>query len=151
MTPGFLSEFDSRYVGQREGRPAFRLLAPLVYYSAQLAREVVVPGGFITDLASVPRWIGAYLIAGGKAVRSAVVHDWLYASGEVDREQADAVFREAMDAENDPEESWRRWLMWKAVRAFGWSPYGKYRKADGKAEEPEPEAPEQPLDHSPGG
>lgn len=149
MAPGFISEFDSRYVGQRDGRPAFRLLAPLVFRSSVLERQVTVPEGFVTDLASVPRWVVAYLIAGGKAVRAAVVHDYLYDTGQVEREQADAVFREAMDIEKDPEESWLRWAMWAAVRAGGWIPYNSYRRRDrGEPEEPPPEP---PLDHSPGG
>lgn len=149
MTPGFRSDFDARYIGQREGRPAWRLLAPLTFDSALLGRQVIVPEGFLTDLASVPRWVGAYLIAGGKAVRAAVVHDYLYDTGQVERQPADAVFGEAMEAEQDPEERWRRWAMWAAVRSFGWAPYGAYRRRD--RGEPQKPPPEPPFDPSPGG
>lgn len=75
------------------------LLAPLVYASDLLKRDVVVPAGFRTDFASVPRMVGAYLMFGGKGKRAAVVHDFLYSGGlDVTREQADAVFKEALIA-----------------------------------------------------
>lgn len=143
---GFRSEFDARYMGQRDGRSIWRLLAPLIFDSAVLGRQIVVPEGVITDLASVPRWVGAYLIAGGAAVRAAVVHDYLYETGQVPRDQADAVFREAMNVEKDPPEAWRRWSMWAAVRSFGWSPYNRYRNGTAPEKELEP-----PFDPSPGG
>ena len=74
-----------------------RLLEPLVYRSDLLAQLVVVPADFLTDFASVPRLVGAYLLFGGKGKRAAVVHDWLYSGGvRVTREQADDVFREAL-------------------------------------------------------
>jgi hypothetical protein len=146
MSPGFRSDFDSRYVGQRDGRPVFRLLAPLIFDSAVAGRQITVPIGFETDLASVPRWVGTYLLAGGKAVRAAVVHDYLYERDRVTRQEADAVFLEAMDIEQDPEEAWRRWAMWAAVRAFGWAPFNRYRNPGPAAKEP----PEPPFDPSPG-
>lgn len=74
------------------------LLAALVYWSDILGRKVRVPKGFRTDYASVPRVIGAYLLFGDKGKRAAVVHDFLYSGGlaGVTREQADAVFKEAL-------------------------------------------------------
>lgn len=75
------------------------LLDPLVYWSDVLGRKIRVPKGFKTDFASVPRVVGAYLLFGGKGKRAAVVHDFLYSGGvNVTREQADAVFREALQA-----------------------------------------------------
>lgn len=98
-----------------------RLLSPLVYYSERLKRSVVVPDGFETDFASVPRLPFAYLLAGGKATKAAVIHDYLYHASGVSRSDADAVFREAMEATGQP--WWRRSLMWLGVRAFGWTAY----------------------------
>lgn len=94
------------------------LVLPLVYRSDLAGEMFVVPMGFRTDLASVPRLPLAYWLAGGTANEPAVVHDFLYRTRPVSRRMADAVFREASAVCRVP--AWRRWLMWAAVRAFGW-------------------------------
>ncbi len=97
------------------------LTAELIFVSEVLGRLVVVPAGFITDFASVPRLPFAYWVAGDTAHDAAVVHDFLYKSGGTTRAQADAVFREAMAVIGEP--WWRRNLMWAGVRLFGWTAY----------------------------
>lgn len=73
----------------------WKLCEPL-RYDSDLAGEIVVPAGFECDLNSLPRlaWIVApktdYPEAG-------VVHDWGY-RGEMSRDMADAVYREALIA-----------------------------------------------------
>jgi hypothetical protein len=96
------------------------LLSPLVYSSDLLGRLVIVPAGFVTDFASVPRIPVAFLLAGDAAHEAAVVHDWLYSTHEVDRATSDAVFREACLI---GEPAWRAWLMWLGVRVGGMVPY----------------------------
>jgi len=81
---------------------------------------IEVPAGFETDLASVPRFFFAYLIAGGKASKSAVVHDYLHcidAVPDLSRREVDYVFLELMIVEGVA--YWRRQLMWLMVRLFG--------------------------------
>ncbi|BCF96655.1 hypothetical protein PPGU19_012240 [Paraburkholderia sp. PGU19] len=103
--------------GMDDGR--WRLTAPLIYDSDVAGKVIVVPTGFITDLASVPRVPIAYMLAGGTSNEASVVHDYLYTSHIVDRETADAVLREASAVTGVP--AWRRTIMWAAVRAFGGS------------------------------
>lgn len=79
-------------------------------------RILIVPAGFETDLASVPRLPGAYLLFAGRARRSAILHDWLYDQRHP-RAWADAVFRAAMAAENVAPLT--RWAMWAGVRLGG--------------------------------
>ena len=93
------------------------LLAPLVYYSALLADLVIVPAGFVTDYASVPRAPLTYWLFGGVGDEAAVVHDFLYEKGLVPRNVADEVYAEALAACAVP--AWRRGPMWAAVRLFG--------------------------------
>jgi hypothetical protein len=94
------------------------ILQPLIYQS-DIARTVfVVPEGFVTDFASVPRLPLMFLIAGDEAHLAATLHDWLYSRQEVSRSQADAIFREAMTASGEP--GWRSFFMWAGVRAGGW-------------------------------
>lgn len=95
------------------------LLSPLAYKSDVVGEIIVVPFGFHTDFASVPRLPLAYLLFGGVITEPAVIHDYLYATGVLSRRQADAVLLEAMKSINVP--VWRRWPMWLAVRLFGWA------------------------------
>ena len=76
----------------------WQLEGPLQYSSDVAQRVFVVPSGFITDFASVPRIPFAYMVTGGKAQAAAVIHDWLYSTHEVDRETADAVTLDVIDS-----------------------------------------------------
>ncbi|MBB5508183.1 DUF1353 domain-containing protein [Paraburkholderia atlantica] len=95
----------------------WRLTQPLIYDSDVAKQVIVVPTGFVTDLASVPRVPIAYMLAGGTSNEAAVVHDYLYTEHTVDRATADAVLKEASAVTGVP--AWRRAIMWAAVRAFG--------------------------------
>ena len=94
---------------------------------------VSVPKGYITDLASVPRFCWAF-IAPFDVARAAVVHDILYEKintaykGEKiltkhDREKyrkgADDVFKERMESAVPPVPKWKIWAAYNAVRVFG--------------------------------
>lgn len=96
--------------------PQWRLLSPLVYQSDLLGRDVTMPGGFVTDFASVPRAPVAYFLAGNSGNRAAVVHDYLIVSKEVDRRTADKVFKEALTASGV--DDWRATVMYLAVRTY---------------------------------
>jgi len=107
------------------------LQKPLLYYSSLLKSlgkqpQVVVPEGFETDLASVPRLPFLYALWGGRAHREGVVHDYLYRKDSmppVGRSVADRVFLEAMDVRGKP---WNvRWPMYLGVRIGGWTAYHK--------------------------
>lgn len=90
------------------------------YPCASCSRLVVVPEGYETDFASVPRLPFAYLVAGGRAPKSATLHDFLY-SIRAGREYADDVFLAAMKAEGVGPIIRR--LMYLAVRLGGGSRY----------------------------
>ena len=95
----------------------WRLVVPLVY-SSDLLGLIVVPVGFETDFASVPRLPVLFFLAGGFAKAPSVVHDFLYSEhNNFTREQADAAFLEAMEV--DGISTWRRNGMYQAVRLFG--------------------------------
>ena len=99
---------------------AWVVLAPFAYQSAVLDGIVVVPSGFETDFASVPRLPVVYVLSGNTAHKAAVIHDYLYSSGICTRAAADKVFFEAMKLSGVS--GWRRWMMYAGVRLFG----GKY-------------------------
>lgn len=103
------------------GSDSWVLTSELAFSSKVLDRLVIVPVGFATDFASVPRLPLAFLLFGGVADEAAVVHDFLYSTGACSRKLADEVFAEASKACGVP--TWRRWPMWLGVRLFGGSRY----------------------------
>ena len=120
----FLTQLEVRALDGDE----WVLLKPLKYHMTykiyleapkHLGREIIVPSGFVTDLASVPGPLRG-LVSGVKETRKpAVVHDYLYRKKIGTRAWADAVFREAMKDTKTP--FWKRWICWAGVRIGGWS------------------------------
>ncbi|WP_250538175.1 MULTISPECIES: DUF1353 domain-containing protein [unclassified Caballeronia] len=101
----------------------WRLTAPLVYESDIAGETFVVPPGFVTDYASVPRAPLVYWLCGDTSTLASVVHDFLYTTHPVAREVADAVLKEASLLTGVAK--WRAWLMWAGVRVGGashWTP-----------------------------
>ena len=90
------------------------------YYSPLIRECISIPKGFVTDFASIPRLPLTWIVgspATGKYRRAAVVHDYLYFKKETDRDICDKVFREAMEEDNTP--SWKKNIVYSAVRLFG--------------------------------
>lgn len=115
----FLSTLQVEQIDEKN----WRLLNPLRYYSAILDREVVVPAGFVSDFASVPRLPFLYWLAAGKFQAAAVLHDWFYRTDteDITRATADALLAEAMQALG----YWkiRAWFVWLGVRLGGYWSY----------------------------
>ena len=78
----------------------------------------VVPAGFRTDFASVPRPVTWHVPRFGAYTLAAILHDWLVTEGlrtrVVTARQADGIFRRVMRESGVP--VLRRWLMWAGVR-----------------------------------
>lgn len=130
MISKFLDPFRGRQTAWLAGRAVWTTSQPLRYQSARLEAELVVPAEFITDHASVPRLPLIWLIAGGRAIRSATLHDFTYQFGYVilrdgsfrslTRQECDALFYESLRA--DPISGANRmiaWLMYRAIRLAG--------------------------------
>ena len=105
MTAAFLSPLCVTLVTPHanDGIGQWQLLEPFSFYSVVLKKTVVVPVGFSTDFASVPKAILAWGLFGGRYARPAVVHDYLTRYRSCPREKADRVFLEAMRLENSLE------------------------------------------------
>ena len=111
-------DVDLRWHG-KEGQ--WELLSPVV--CAVDRKDIVVPPGFRTDLASIPRAVRSITPQVGKHIPAAIVHDWLYKMGERSRKEADKIFLAAM--KHLGVYGLRRWAMYGAVRGFGWMAWGK--------------------------
>lgn len=114
----FLTSLDVRLISHA-GCGTWRLIGPLAFRSRELGVTIVAPTDFVTDFASVPRVVIAYLFVGNTAHAAAVIHDYLYRTPEyqIDRKRADLVMLEAMRATRVPR--LRREAIYLGVRMGG--------------------------------
>lgn len=113
-------EFWSRSVTEHLDRKFSRVAQPLVYATRipnARGALLVVPVGFVTDFASIPRLLWALLPRDGSYQPAAVLHDWLYTE-DVSRKDADDIFLEAMEACGTCGPVRR--AIWLGVRLCGW-------------------------------
>lgn len=112
------------------------VLAGLLYLANNGARYMV-PRGFITDLASIPRALRWWFDPNGTSRDAAVLHDFLYCIHYTTRGEADALFLEALQACGVP---WGvRHLMYAGVRAGGWVYWDQRKDGASQADFVEPE------------
>ena len=93
--------------------------------------KIIVPAGFRTDLASVPKALWSIIPNSGKHTFAAVAHDYLYANNrkssngifDFSRANCDEIFYNKMRHYQVGKLKAR--TMWLAVRTFGWQFYKK--------------------------
>lgn len=103
--------------GTVNGSRIFMLEHPFRYFSS--FGVITVPGGFITDGASIPRCFWNILAPFGEYFEAAIIHDFLYTeeNRRFTRKQSDDIFMEAMF--NVGIGWFTRGLIYRAVRLFG--------------------------------
>lgn len=92
-----------------------------------------VPKGFITDGASVPRFLWRLLGPPMEAdtIAAAIRHDYHYEHPKM-LSRADADDEFYWDLRGNGVATWRAYLYWLGVRAFGWMHYGKTKNNNEK-------------------
>lgn len=113
------------------------LLEPFKWHVGEYNSEeiIIVPQGFRTDFASIPKLIRAFINPVGKIKPAALVHDYLYnlrgvyadpANGNIrkySRKESDGIFLQIMKAVNMP---WlERHSAYRGVRLGGWAFWNK--------------------------
>ena len=118
--PFFLTRLRTEHLE----KPWVLLLEPLVYCTWLDGRPVliIVPAGFVCDLASVPRLPIIFAMCGDTAKYAAVLHDYVCREGWPWMRGA-WLFREAMMADPYPEPRWRAEIMFSGVVVRGALPY----------------------------
>ena len=124
----FLTPLDVRVL---EGGKRFMLLHQFTYvwrYSEMekfkaLPLKIVVPIGFVTDFASIPRILRLIIPKLGRWNKAAVLHDHAYQTQSMTRKQVDSLFRDAM--RDLGVVRWKIFLMFWSVRLFGWLAWRK--------------------------
>ena len=93
---------------EKEDRTLYLLLEDFEF------NGVVVPKGFVSDGATIPRIFWAILPPVDRYFPAALVHDYLL--GQVDRDEADAAFKESLKLLNI--RRYRIYSMYGAVRLY---------------------------------
>lgn len=120
----FTEPLDTRYMHDTKN---WMILREFDFYIGGLHtdRHVIVPNGFRSDGASVPQPFWNIIPPWGEYGQAAVLHDWLceyrtiIVRGQpqsISREEADFIFREAMEVLNVPKV--QREAMHAAVRSY---------------------------------
>ncbi|MEA2036130.1 MAG: DUF1353 domain-containing protein [Nanoarchaeota archaeon] len=108
----------------------FRVYLSFDYHiGSEDSDEVInIPEGYLTDLASIPpiaRWLIPKL---GRHAQAATLHDYIYEYNKYSRKKCDKIFLEAMKVLKVP--FWKRQVMHKAVRMFGWISWNNRRYSE---------------------
>lgn len=113
----FTKPLDLRFHDRPLNKKPFELLHEFEFYYKDLL--IVVPKGYCTDFASIPRFFHRVLNPVGPHGKAAVVHDWLCDKEDktMDYIQAADVFDEGMRVLNV--KKWKRRTMVQAVKSFG--------------------------------
>lgn len=115
----FESQLELRH---RPGHLRWEVIGPLKYRlpTPRESQLIVVPVGYLSDLASVPRLARRLVDTQGPTIRRpSVVHDYIYTSltHRFTKREADTIFYNALIEEGTPTPL--AWLMWQAVRLGG--------------------------------
>lgn len=105
-------------VQQISGRE-WELLEDLEYHvgGPDSTDVIIVPKGYQTDFASVPKAFWGIFPPFGRYSSASVIHDFLYGNRLRPRKECDKIFLEAMEV---MEVNWiTRHTMYRAVRIFG--------------------------------
>ena len=104
------------------GSTTWIVISDLIYNDPKFGK-IVVPAGFVTDFASVPRIPVIFELVGADGSLGATVHDYLYHNGTIERKDVDGIFLDILL--NSGIGKVRSYMMYYGVRAFGWMYFRK--------------------------
>ena len=94
------------------------LLEAMTYSLGNTNEKIIVPAGFVTDLASIPPFLAPLgLTVYGRYARAAIIHDYLYWTQICTRDQADRLLVIAMKESNVA--SGKETTIYEGVHLFG--------------------------------
>ena len=119
LTTRFISPVIVEVIPARTGSRIYRLKESLEYVTSLIPDDpiIVVPAGYESDGASVPRVFWSFFPPSGQYTKAAILHDWLCDTRKIPSSTAHAIFAEALQDLRVPRRV--RWPMSWAVRLFG--------------------------------
>ena len=94
---------------------------PFTVIDGPISQTHIIPQGFSSDLASIPRFLWFLIAPHELGIDSALIHDFMYRNHIGSRELADRMFLWNMELSGV--RKWKRNVAYRAVRAFGGSKY----------------------------
>ncbi len=120
-----MNSFQSNLkVELQEDRKTWKVISDFLYMDHDKGL-IVVPQGFVTDFASVPRIPVVFELVGEYGHAAATVHDYLYSTGKFSRSECDDIFFRCL--RDSGISKWRAYLMWSGVRVFGAKHYTEFK------------------------
>ena len=98
-----------------DGTGHFQLLQDLIYHTDCKSRYIV-PRGFKTDLASIPKFLWNIYPPHGLYLSASILHDYFCENNWMSRKDGDKLFLEAMSHSNVSK--FTRMVIYYAVRLF---------------------------------
>jgi hypothetical protein len=123
-----MSQFTEPCRVEIVGPMLFELVKPFAYHIGTYPsnKVIIVPEGFITDFASIPRVFWPILSPLDEYAKAAVLHDFMYVMAPYERLRCEEIFLEAMTVLKVPE--WKKMAVYRAVYLFGWKRWNQLRK-----------------------
>lgn len=111
----FLTPLVVEEVSKRD----WKLHEPLRYQRSTTGEIIEVPAGFVTDFASVPKWVPlAYTIFKDEGRKAAAIHDYYYRVVGKSKHEADLLFYGAL--RDSPDVAlWKIYILYWMVCLFG--------------------------------
>ena len=101
----------------------------ITFRGPTVRRMILIRKNFKTDLATIPRIGRGLLDRNGRSRMPAILHDWLYFTGDYgNRRDCDRMFRDYLRESGIKE--WRVQLYYYSVRLFGHIAWNKRRQND---------------------
>ena len=91
-------------------------------------RPIVVPKNFVTDFASVPRYLWSLYPPWGRYGKAAIIHDYLYSAGCFSRAHCDRIFLLVMQQCGTG--TLNAYLLFHFVRLGGWRAWHAHRRGE---------------------
>jgi len=113
----FLGDLNLKWVGVINKTVIWELLTPLSYITNS-NKTIIVPIGFRTDLASIPRILWVFLPPDWKYTKAAIIHDYLLENSDLSTQQINRIFQDGMTDLNVNNQI--NWLMFNAVCFWFW-------------------------------
>lgn len=124
-----MSKFTTCFIGRLVGKNLWETYQKFEYHVGCYPSEeiIVVPKGFKTDFASIPRIFWPIISPIDTHGKAAVIHDYCYSIGHYNKTKCDLIFKEALRVLKVPE--WKIFCMYWCVWLFGWIVWWRHRRA----------------------
>jgi len=118
--------FEKNFIAEKLKGSHWKVFFRPLVYNYSLHKSITVPIGFLTDIASVPRFAWSIIPKDDTHTPACVLHDWMYYKNLFSRKACDRIFYEALKSLEV--KAWKREVMFRAVRLGGFLGYNRRKR-----------------------